>query len=188
MMLKTTYVVEGHLAEQSVHQLVHFPGGGLQRRLLHQHLSGFLQPALQHVTHHLPDTKHVTAEISHGARYQNISAQSVCVLYLQHPSSHGAQQGSRFAALLWPSHPHQPCVTSPSRGGGAAGNPLRTRTHTQTHTVDLCQKRIPKNKEEINYGYKVKLTRSSFDEQHFTQIPDQFYGQQNGHLSERNRS
>lgn len=61
-----SYIVEGHLAEQSVHQLVHVPGRRLQGGLLHQHLSGFLQPALQHVTHHLhrPDTKHVIIEIS----------------------------------------------------------------------------------------------------------------------------
>lgn len=40
------YIVERHLAEQSVHQLVHGPGSRLQGGLLHQHLSGFLQPAL----------------------------------------------------------------------------------------------------------------------------------------------
>lgn len=29
------------------------------------------------------------------------------------------------------------------------------------------------------------LTWSSIDEQHFTQIPDQFYGQKNGHLKKK---
>lgn len=51
----------------------------------------------------------------------------VCVLHVPHPSSHGAQLGSHFAALLWPSRPCQPYVTSPSPAGGAGGNPLRTQ-------------------------------------------------------------
>lgn len=50
---RQSYIVEGHPAEQSVNQLVHAPGSRLQGGLLHQHLSGFLQPALQHITHHL---------------------------------------------------------------------------------------------------------------------------------------
>lgn len=67
-----SYIVKGHLGEQSVHQLVHAPGSRLQGSLLHQHLSCFLQPALQHITHHLqnPDTKYVILEISHSTLCQ----------------------------------------------------------------------------------------------------------------------
>lgn len=49
----SSYIVEGHLAEQIVHQLVHAPGSRLQVGLLHQHRSGFVQAALQNVANHL---------------------------------------------------------------------------------------------------------------------------------------
>lgn len=69
-MLKSgsSYIVERHLAEQSVHQLVNVPGSRLQVGLFYQHLSGFLQTALQHITHHLhgPQTKCLMSGISHS--------------------------------------------------------------------------------------------------------------------------
>lgn len=64
----SSYIVERHLAEQSVHQLVHVPGSRLQVGLFYQHLSGFLQTALQHITYHLhrPQTKCLMSGISHS--------------------------------------------------------------------------------------------------------------------------
>lgn len=64
----SSYIVERHLAEQSVHQLVHVPGSRLQVGLFYQHLSGFLQTALQHITHHLhrPQTKCLMSGNSHN--------------------------------------------------------------------------------------------------------------------------
>ena len=55
----------------------------------------------------------------------------VCVhaLHLPHPSNRGAQPGSHFAAPLWPSHPHQPCVILPNPVGEVAGTPLWTQRH-----------------------------------------------------------
>lgn len=51
-----------------------------------------------------------------------------------HPSSHNAQLGSHFAALLWPFHPHQLCVTLPSPADGAG----QIRLTTQTHCWLIC--------------------------------------------------
>ena len=47
------YVVDRHLAEQVVHLLIHGFGSRLQRTPLHQHLSGLVHSALQHVAQHL---------------------------------------------------------------------------------------------------------------------------------------
>lgn len=49
----SSYVVEGHLAEQIVHQFVHAPGSRMQVGLFHQHRSDFVQAALQHEANHL---------------------------------------------------------------------------------------------------------------------------------------
>lgn len=104
-----------------------------------------------------------------------------CVLHLPHPSSRGAQQGSHSAALLGPSHPHQPCVTVPSLRGGATGTPLRTQKHLFAWSLKDSYKMCSKDTDEPR-AQNQTLTWSSINKQHLTQIPDQFDGQQNGHL------
>lgn len=116
------------------------------------------------------------------------------MLHPPHPRSHGAQLGSHFAAPLWPSHPHQPCATEPSPGGEATGNQLRTRDGYATYGIFICldafvisklsDKMYSKEIKNISHK-KVKLTRGSVNEQHFTQIPDQLNGQQNGNLQQK---
>lgn len=71
-------------------------------------------------------------------RVYTIESQMMCCrkknaseLHLPHPNSHDAQPGSHFAARLGLSHPHQPCVISPSPVGGEAGNPLWKQRHSE---------------------------------------------------------
>lgn len=73
----------------------------------------------------------------------------VVKLHSPHPNSHDAQLGCHFAARLWLSHPHQPCVISPSPTGGEAGNLLRKQRYfffiilhlglTRVHTIFITE-------------------------------------------------